>query len=96
MMMRTHPHAHAAYRVVTTAGGAFAVEVTVPDTHPATVSSFPTEQAAEAWIARAKQRVAAEGQAGKWFRRPARDRFAKRPATGEANAQSDEAPAVRR
>jgi hypothetical protein len=71
-IMKTHPHGEATYRVVSTASGAFAVEVTIPDTHPTTVSSFPTEQAAEAWIARNKQRVAAEGQAGRWFQKPAR------------------------
>ena len=67
--MKTHPHAEAVYRVVSTAGGAFAVEITIPETHPATVSSFPTEQAAEAWIARNKARVAVEDEAGRWFQR---------------------------
>lgn len=70
--MKTHPHGEATYRVVSTASGAFAVEVTIPDTHPTTVSSFPTEQAAEAWIARNQERVAAEGQAGRWFQKPAK------------------------
>lgn len=76
--MKTHPHAESSYRVIPTANGAFAVEVTIPDSHPATVSSFATEQAAEAWIARTRQRVAAEGQAGRWFQRPARDNRADR------------------
>jgi hypothetical protein len=75
--MRTHPHAEAAYRVVATADGAFVVEVTIPDTHPATVSSFPTVEAAEAWIARTKERVAAEEQAGRWLQRPTRGGFSK-------------------
>jgi hypothetical protein len=73
--MRTHPHSEATYRVVSTAAGAFAVEVSVPDFHPATVSSFPTEQAAEAWIERKKRRVADEGQVGRWFQRSAKDSF---------------------
>jgi hypothetical protein len=67
--MRTHPHAEATYRVVKLTGGAFGVEVLVPDTKPTTVSSFATEDAAEAWIARTKLRVEAESQAGRWFTR---------------------------
>jgi hypothetical protein len=34
------------------------VEVTIPDTHPTTVTSFTTEADAEAWISTHKQRVA--------------------------------------
>ena len=67
--MRTHPHAEATYQVVPLADGAFGVEVRIPDTSPTTVSSFDTEAAAEAWIARTKERVATEGAAGKWFQR---------------------------
>jgi hypothetical protein len=55
--MRTHPYAEATYRVVPLSSGAFGVEVKTPDSYPATVSSFETEAAAEAWIARNKQRV---------------------------------------
>jgi hypothetical protein len=67
--MRTHPHAEASYRVVPLSSGTFGIEVKIPDTAPTTVSSFATEADAEAWIERARQRVAAEGQAGKWFQR---------------------------
>jgi hypothetical protein len=67
--MRTHPHAEATYRIVALAGGAFAVEVRIPDTHPTTVSSFATEAAAEAWIAKDQERVRSESQAGKWFKK---------------------------
>jgi hypothetical protein len=67
--MKTHPHADAAYRVLPISEGGFAVEVAVPDCPPALVSSFPTEAVAEEWIARKKERVAAESSAGKWFRR---------------------------
>ena len=67
--MRTHPHAEATYRVVPIAGGAFGVEVSIPDRSPTTVSSFDSEAAAEAWIVRTKERVASEGESGKWFRR---------------------------
>jgi len=75
MIMKIHPHAEAAYRVVSTAAGAFAVEVAIPDMNPVTVSSFSSEEAAEAWIARNKQRVASEAEAGRWFQRPARGNF---------------------
>jgi hypothetical protein len=67
--MRTHPHAEATYRVVPIAGGAFGVEVTIPDRSTTTVSSFDTEIAAEEWITRTKERVETEGATGKWFRR---------------------------
>jgi hypothetical protein len=68
--MRTHPHAEATYRVVSLTGGGFGVEVSIPDSCPTTVSSFPTEAAAEDWIRRNQQRVTIEGEAGKWFTRP--------------------------
>jgi hypothetical protein len=68
--MRTHPHAEATYRVVPLSGGAFGVEVSIPDRSPTTVSSFATTELAEAWITQAKQRVETEGASGKWFKRP--------------------------
>jgi hypothetical protein len=67
--MRTHPHAEATYRVVPIAGGAFGVEVSIPDRSPTTVSSFATPELAEAWIVQTKERVESEGASGKWFRR---------------------------
>jgi hypothetical protein len=67
--MRTHPHAEATYRVVPLSGGGFGVEVSIPDRLPTTVSSFDSEAAADAWIARTKERVATEGASGKWFKR---------------------------
>jgi hypothetical protein len=57
MRMRTHPYAEATYRVIRLTGGAFGVEVKIPESHPTTVSSFETEAAAEVWIARNKKRV---------------------------------------
>lgn len=72
--MRTHPHAEASYRVVSLASGAFGVEITIPDSYPTTVSSFASEAAAEDWIARHRQRVATEGQSGKWFKKAERRR----------------------
>ena len=67
--MRTHPHAEATYSVKPLKGGAFGVEVKIPDSSPTTVSSFETEAAAEAWIARTKARIAAESETGRWFQR---------------------------
>ena len=55
--MRTHPYAEAIYRVVALTGGAFGVEVKIPESNPVTVSSFETKADAEAWITRNKQRV---------------------------------------
>jgi hypothetical protein len=54
---KTHPYADATYRVVRLADGAFGVEVTVPDRHPATGSSLRTEADAEAWITENEKRV---------------------------------------
>jgi hypothetical protein len=68
--MRVHPHAEATYRVIPLQDGGFGVEVAIPNTFPTTVSRFPTEAAAEAWIEQKKKRVEAEGVAQKWFRRP--------------------------
>ena len=67
--MRTHPHAEASYRVTPLASGTFGVEVAIPGTCPTTVSSFATEAAAQAWIARDKSRVQSESQTGKWFQK---------------------------
>jgi hypothetical protein len=67
--MRTHPYAEAVYRVVVLADGAFGVEVKIPDSSPTTVSSFESEAAAEAWIARNKQRVIEQSVPRNPFRR---------------------------
>lgn len=67
--MKTHPHAEATYRVVELTGGGFGVEVMIPGTYPTTVSSFPTEVAAEAWIVKDKERVLSQSQARRWFTR---------------------------
>jgi hypothetical protein len=57
-MTKEHPHAGAAYRVVPQKDSTYGVEVIVPGSFPAMVTSFPTEQAAEVWIADYKRRVA--------------------------------------
>ena len=56
-MEKAHPHAEATYRVMPLDGGAFGVEVVIPDTHPTMVTGFNSQQAAEAWIANHEQQV---------------------------------------
>jgi len=69
MAQRTHHHAEATYRIMPTKDGAFAVEVSIPEQHPATVSPFATKADAEAWIAEHRRRVQSEGQQGSGFRK---------------------------
>jgi hypothetical protein len=57
-MAKEHPHSGAVYRVVPQEDLTYAVEVIVPGSYPAMVTSFATEQTAEAWIADHKRRVA--------------------------------------
>ena len=68
-MARTHPHAEAAYSVITLADGTFGVEVRIPDTFPTRVSNFATEEQAKDWIAQHKDKVQADSGAQRWFRR---------------------------
>ena len=49
-MPKIHPHAEASYRVLPLNDGSFGVEVTIPDSHPTTVTKFDSSEAAEAWI----------------------------------------------
>ena len=72
--MRQHPHAEATYRIVPFDGSAFAVEVSIPDSHPTRVSKFATQAEAEAWITAHRNRVQSEAQVGRWFRKPDRPR----------------------
>ncbi len=68
-MPRPHPHAEATYRVFTDDDGSFAVEVTIPDTHPTKVSPFATHGDAENWITDHKRRVEAQTNIrGSWHR----------------------------
>jgi len=71
MAPRTHPHAEATYRVIPFEEASFAVEVSVPEAYPATVSSFATEADAEAWIAEHRRRIQSENKPGRGFRRSA-------------------------
>jgi hypothetical protein len=56
-MDNLHPHAEATYRIMPLDGGAFGVDVAIPDTHPTMVTGFSCQQAAEAWIANHEQQV---------------------------------------
>jgi hypothetical protein len=58
-----------AYRIVPLNDTAFGVEVIVPDVSPTMVTSFPTEDAAERWIAGHKERLLAPPQRGRFRRR---------------------------
>jgi hypothetical protein len=72
-MAKEHPHAGATYRVVSQKDLTFGVEVNVPGSFPTMVTSFATEQTAEAWIADYKRRVA-ENVPQKFMRgRPSRN-----------------------
>ena len=67
MAQRSHPHAEATYRVIPLDDGAFAVELTIPETYPAKVSPFATKADAEAWIAEHRRRVQSENEPSRWF-----------------------------
>jgi hypothetical protein len=67
-MARTHPHAEASYKVVAFEDGSFGVEVSIPDSHPTTVKSFASEEAAETWIADHRRRVRTQAESGYWLR----------------------------
>jgi hypothetical protein len=53
-----HPHTEAVYRVFPLDDGKFAVEVTIPGSHPTKVTGLDTQAAAEAWIERHKTQIA--------------------------------------
>ena len=57
-MAKEHPHASAAFRVVPQKDSTYGVEVIVAGSFPAMVTSFATEESAEAWITGHKRRVA--------------------------------------
>jgi hypothetical protein len=49
-MAKEHPHTGASYRVLPQENSTYGVEVLVPGAFPALVTSFATEEIAEAWI----------------------------------------------
>jgi NADH:ubiquinone oxidoreductase subunit B-like Fe-S oxidoreductase len=72
-MPKEHPHAEATYRVVLQKDSTFGVEVNVPGCFPAMVTSFATEQSAEAWITGYKQRIAENAPYNMMRRKAPRD-----------------------
>ena len=66
-MAKEHPHAGATYSVISLKDMTYGVEVVIPGSHPTMVTSFTTEQKAEAWIADHKRRVE-EGAVHKLWR----------------------------
>ena len=50
-------------------GGMFAVEVSIPGSHPTKVSPFATEADAEVWIDNHRLQVQTQSQAGRWFQK---------------------------
>jgi hypothetical protein len=68
-MPKSHPHDEASYRVIPFEGALFAVEVTIPGSHPTKVSPFATEADAEAWIEKHRVQVQTQSQTGRWFRK---------------------------
>jgi hypothetical protein len=67
-MPKTHPHEEASYRVLTLEDGSFGVEVSIPDSHPTTITKFGSQDAAEAWISAHQDRVQDQTQSGRQFR----------------------------
>jgi hypothetical protein len=67
---REHPHLGATYEIAEK-DGLFAVRVTIPETHPTTVSGFKSRGDAEQWIERHKAGIAKGA--------PQRIQFYKRP-----------------
>jgi len=63
-MAEEHPHTGASYRVVIQENLTYGVEVVVPSCYPALVTSFSSEEIAEAWITDHKRRVAENAPRG--------------------------------
>ncbi|HXE27178.1 MAG TPA: hypothetical protein VN656_01625 [Stellaceae bacterium] len=71
-MPLVHPHAEAVYRVIPLEDGKFAVEVSIPGSHPTKITGLDTQAAAEAWIERHRAQVATgtiQRQSSSWSRR---------------------------
>ncbi len=68
----SHPHAEATYRILTLDDGSFGVEISIPETHPTTVTKFASREAAEAWINGHRERVQSQTQSSRGFRRAMR------------------------
>jgi hypothetical protein len=57
-MPQPHPHAEAVYRVIPLDDGKFAVEVSIPGSHPTKITGLDTQEAADSWIERHQAQVA--------------------------------------
>ena len=68
-MPKSHPHDEATYTVIPFEGGHYAVEVSIPGSHPTKVSPFATAAEAEAWIEKHRLQVQTQSQSGRWFRK---------------------------
>ena len=73
MVIKTR-NSEAIFRIFSQDDSSYAIEVVIPDSSPTTVSSFPSEAAAEKWIAGYKARVEAEDGRGRrtFYGRPKR------------------------
>jgi hypothetical protein len=80
--MRTHPHVDASYRILEMRDGSFGVEVSIPGSHPTTVTSFKSAIAANAWITLHRQRVVFQSQTGTGFG------FRAPPRAGQRSAEN--------
>jgi hypothetical protein len=58
-LLEPHPHSGATYRLLPQMGNSYGVEVTIPGMSPVTVTGFASQDAAERWIAKHKEKVAA-------------------------------------
>jgi hypothetical protein len=65
---RSQWHGPTLTQVMPSGDGAFAVEVSIPESHPTKVSPFATKADAEAWIAEHRRRVQSENEPSRWFR----------------------------
>jgi hypothetical protein len=59
-MVIKNRNCEAIFRIFAQDDSSYAIEVVVPESSPTTVSSFPTEAAAEKWIVGYKARVEAD------------------------------------
>jgi hypothetical protein len=59
-MVIKNRNCEAVFRIFAQDDSSYAIEVVVPESSPTTVSSFPTEAAAEKWIVGYKARVEAD------------------------------------
>jgi hypothetical protein len=64
-MVLKNRNCEAVFRIFAQDDSSYAIEVVVPESSPTTVSSFPTQDAAEKWIVGYKARVEADDGRGR-------------------------------